>query len=399
MTRPVVLTLNAGSSSLKFGLFAPEEGLAELATGLIENIGNAPRVKASFGAGEKLVRDLPAEAAADHGTALDTALEMIAEPFPEARVAGVGHRVVHGGPNYTKPIPVDAAVIAELRRLEPFAPLHQPHNLAGIEAASKKFPDAVQVACFDTSFHRTHPKVNDLFALPREYYEKGVRRYGFHGLSYDYISGELKRIAPLHHSGRVIVAHLGNGASMCGMLGGRSVASTMGFTALDGLPMGTRTGQIDPGVIFFLLQQEGMSVDEVVGLFYSKSGLLGLSGLSNDMRTLEASGAPEANEAIDYFVFRIRREVGGLAAALGGLDALVFCGGIGENSRVIRERVCDGMAWIGIELDRDRNAANAPVISSEFSRVRIMVIPTNEELVIARAAKGFLDAAMDKAAE
>ncbi|WP_370158602.1 acetate/propionate family kinase, partial [Salipiger bermudensis] len=269
----------------------------------------------------------------------------------------------------------------------------QPHNLAGVEAAMAAFPDALQVACFDTAFHRSHPKVNDVFALPREYYDKGVRRYGFHGLSYDYISGELKRLAPLVHDGRVIVAHLGNGASMCGMIGGHSIASTMGFTALDGLPMGTRTGQIDPGVIFYLVQQEGKSIDEVRQLFYSKSGLLGLSGLSNDMRTLEAAGTVEANEAIDYFVFRIRRELGGLAAALGGLDALVFCGGIGENSRLIRERVCEGMGWIGLELDRERNARNDTLISTEMSRARILVVPTNEELVIARAGKRLLESA------
>ncbi|MFC2968038.1 acetate/propionate family kinase [Acidimangrovimonas pyrenivorans] len=395
MTHPVVLTLNAGSSSLKFGLYAIDGAPVEMAMGLIEAIGRQPRLKAEFGgAAPAVTRDLAAAEAADHASALDTALGLLRAQFPQAQATAVGHRVVHGGPGFDAPVVVDDAVMAELKRLSPFAPLHQPHNIAGIEAAQAAFPDALQVACFDTAFHRRHPKVNDVFALPREYYDKGVRRYGFHGLSYDYISGELGRIAPLLHDGRVIVAHLGNGASMCALQNGRSIASTMGFTALDGLPMGTRTGQIDPGVIFYLVQQEGLSIDEVRQLFYTKSGLLGLSGLSNDMRTLEAAGTQEANEAIDYFVFRIRRELGGLAAALGGLDALVFCGGIGENSRLIRERVCEGMGWLGIELDRGRNTENATVISTDLSRARILVIPTNEELVIARAAKGFLDAAV-----
>lgn len=391
---PVALTLNAGSSSLKFALYDITGAPVELASGLVDSIGSTPRLKADFGAAApSLKRDLTAAEARDHVSALNTALSELRQKFPNAKASVVGHRVVHGGPVYAEPVEITADVLEELRRFSPFAPIHQPHNLAGVEAAMAAFPDALQVACFDTAFHRSHPKVNDVFALPREYYDKGVRRYGFHGLSYDYISGELKRLAPLVHDGRVIVAHLGNGASMCGMIGGHSIASTMGFTALDGLPMGTRTGQIDPGVIFYLVQQEGKSIDEVRQLFYSKSGLLGLSGLSNDMRTLEAAGTVEANEAIDYFVFRIRRELGGLAAALGGLDALVFCGGIGENSRLIRERVCEGMGWIGLELDRERNARNDTLISTEMSRARILVVPTNEELVIARAGKRLLESA------
>ena len=391
---PVALTLNAGSSSLKFALYDISGAPVELASGLVDSIGSTPRLKADFGAAApSLKRDLTAAEARDHVSALNTALSELRQKFPNAKASVVGHRVVHGGPVYSEPVEITAEVLEELRRFSPFAPIHQPHNLAGVEAAMAAFPDALQVACFDTAFHRSHPKVNDVFALPREYYDKGVRRYGFHGLSYDYISGELKRLAPLVHDGRVIVAHLGNGASMCGMIGGHSIASTMGFTALDGLPMGTRTGQIDPGVIFYLVQQEGKSIDEVRQLFYSKSGLLGLSGLSNDMRTLEAAGTVEANEAIDYFVFRIRRELGGLAAALGGLDALVFCGGIGENSRLIRERVCEGMGWIGLELDRERNARNDTLISTEMSRARILVVPTNEELVIARAGKRLLESA------
>ncbi len=390
--RPIVLTLNAGSSSLKFGLYEISGAPVEMAMGLVERIGGQPRLKAEFGPDaptEK--RELVPGEAADHRGALATVLKLLRGRFDDLRCDAVGHRVVHGGPHYSAPVVVTPEVLEELRALSPFAPIHQPHNIAGIEAALEAFPDAVQIACFDTAFHRHQPKVNDEFALPREYYDKGVRRYGFHGLSYDYVSGELKRIAPLLHAGRVVVAHLGNGASMCGMIGGRSVASTMGFTALDGLPMGTRTGQIDPGVIFYMVQQEGRSIDEVRDIFYTKSGLLGISGISNDMRTLEASPAPEAKEAIEYFVFRCRRELGGLAAALGGVDALVFCGGIGENSRYIRQRICENLDWIGIELDRERNEANERRINGTFSRTHVLVVPTNEEIVIARAAKRFHD--------
>jgi len=394
------LTLNAGSSSIKFGLFEIAEAPVVLASGLIDRIGGTPKLKARATNGAPIAeRELAAAEGANHSAALKTVLALLEAQFDGAGVAAVGHRVVHGGPAHAAPVAVTPAVLAELEALSPLAPLHQPHNLAGIRAALEAFPDALQVACFDTSFHRNHPFVNDTFALPREYYEKGVRRYGFHGLSYDYISEALSTVAPLLHAGRVIVAHLGNGASMCGMLGGRSIASTMGFSALDGLPMGTRSGQLDPGVVLYLLQQEGMTPDAVSDLLYRRSGLLGLSGLSNDMRTLEASDAPEAKEAIDYFVFRIRRELGALAAALGGLDALVFCGGIGENSRLIRERVCAGMGWIGIELDHARNADNAAVISAELSRVRVMVIPTDEEIVIARAARAMLERSITQAAE
>ncbi|MEO1456924.1 MAG: acetate/propionate family kinase, partial [Pseudomonadota bacterium] len=357
----------------------------------VERIGGEPHLKARRASGEAIVdRDLGRAEAADHAAALTTVLATLAEAYPGAEIAVVGHRVVHGGTLYDAPVAVDEGVLGELSRFEPFAPLHQPHNLAGIRAARAAFPAALQIACFDTSFHRSHPWVNDVFALPRSYYDKGVRRYGFHGLSYDYVSGRLAEIAPHLHAGRVVVAHLGNGASMCGMLGGRSVGSTMGFSALDGLPMGTRSGQLDPGVLLYLMEQEGMGAAEISDLLYRRSGLLGLSGLSNDMRTLEAAGTPEASQAIDYFVFRIRRELGGLAAVLGGLDALVFCGGIGENSRLVRARVCEGMGWLGIELDHARNGANDTVISSDLSRARVMVVPTDEEIVIARAAAGLL---------
>jgi acetate kinase len=303
-------------------------------------------------------------------------------------MAAVGHRVVHGGLDYAEPVAVTEAVLAKLAELEPFAPLHQPHNIAGIRAAMAAFPGVPQVACFDTAFHRGQPFVNDTFAIPHRYYEKGVRRYGFHGLSYDYVTSELERIAPHLMAGRVVVAHLGNGASMCAIYKGLSVASSMGFSALDGLPMGTRCGQIDPGVLLYMLDREHLDTAQIRQILYNESGLLGLSGgLSNDMRTLEQADSAQSHRAIDYFVFRVQRELGAMAAVMGGIDALVFCGGIGENSRVIRRRVCERLGWMGIEIDHGRNAANATVLSSEFSRTTVMIVTTREDLVIARAAR------------
>jgi acetate kinase len=386
MSGTAILTLNAGSSSLKIGLFS--DALDVLATGLVDRIGadGALRLRGADGTDLALPDDLYARFA-DHGQALETVLAALAALFPGLEIGAVGHRVVHGGPDHDRPVRLDEATVAALDRLSPFAPLHQPHNLSGIRAAMAAFPGAVQVACFDTAFHRGHPFVNDTFALPRALYDKGVRRYGFHGLSYDYIAGALADTAPDLAAGRVIVAHLGNGASMCALKGGRSVASTMGFSALEGLPMGTRCGQVDPGVLLYLMDQEGMTAGEISDMLYRRSGLLGLSGVSNDMRTLEASEDPRAAEAIDYFVFRIQRELGGLAAALKGLDALVFCGGIGENSRTIRARVAEGMGWLGLAVDGERNAVNGPVISPVGAAVTVMVIPTDEEGVIARATR------------
>lgn len=385
------LTLNAGSSSIKFAIYEIAGIPVIEATGQVDRIGGEPHIKANFGNGLVMAdRDLTGAEASDHTSALRAILALIEKELPDVAIAAVGHRVVHGGKSFGEPMVVMDPVLEELARLAPFAPLHQPHNLAGIRAAIEAFPEALQIACFDTAFHRNHPFVSDVFALPREYFDKGVRRYGFHGLSYDYIASELARTAPHLHSGRVVVAHLGNGASMCGMIAGRSVVSTMGFSALDGLPMGTRCGQLDPGVLLYMMESEKLTAREISDILYKKSGLLGISGLSNDMRTLELADTPEAREAIDYFVFRIRRELGGLTASLGGIDALVFCGGIGENSRNIRQRVCEGMTWLGVELDHARNAENAYVISTMLSRVRVLVVPTNEELVIARAAKSLL---------
>ena len=383
-----VLTLNAGSSSLKVALF-PASGDQPMVTGLVDSIGPNAALKLKNERGEAIA-PAPGDMST-HAGAMQTVVASLRRAYPDLDLVAVGHRVVHGGDRHTAPALIDAAELQALEALSPFAPLHQPHNLAGIRAAMESFPGVPQVACFDTAFHRNHPWVNDTFALPRSFYDQGVRRYGFHGLSYDYVSGELARIAPQLAEGRVVIAHLGNGASMCALQDGRSMASTMGFSALDGLPMGTRSGQLDPGVLLYLMDQRRMSAAEISDLLYKKSGLLGLSGLSNDMRTLEAAGTPEAAQAIDYFVFRAQREVGAMAAALGGIDALVFCGGIGENSRLIRARICERLDWMGIEIDHQRNAANDRVISSEMARTTVMIVPTNEELVIARAAREAAD--------
>ncbi len=383
MTR-AVLTLNAGSSSLKVGLF-PATGDAALATGLADRIGPEGVLKLKDAGGTPIAA-APGDIST-HAGAVRAAIDSFAALYPDLQILAVGHRVVHGGDRFEAPVRITEDILQQLDRLSPFAPLHQPHNLAGIRGAMASFAGVPQVACFDTAFHRRHPWVNDAFALPREMYDEGVRRYGFHGLSYEYVTSRLAEIAPHLAAGRVVVAHLGNGASMCAIQNGRSIASTMGFSALDGLPMGTRCGQVDPGVLLYLMDQKGLGAAEISDMLYKRSGLLGLSGISNDMRTLEASDRPEAAQAIDYFVFRCQREVGAMAAALGGIDALVFCGGIGENSRLVRARICERLGWMGIEIDHTRNAANAAVVSSEVARTTVMVVPTNEELVIARAAR------------
>jgi acetate kinase len=386
MSRHIV-TLNAGSSSIKFALFAvAADQILPLALGLAEMTGEQRRMRVRDNAGRTMREDVWSQDAGDgfHIEALQRVLSWQSDAFPQANIIAVGHRVVHGGVHYDAPVIVTDEVIDRLEALVPLAPLHEPHNIAGIRAAREAWPDARQVACFDTAFHRNHPFVNDVFALPRQYYAEGVRRYGFHGLSYEYVAMRLREISSSHAGGRVVVAHLGNGASMCAIRDGRSVASSMGFTALDGLPMGTRCGQLDPGVVLYLMQEKKLSAEEISRLLYQDSGLKGLSGVSHDMRELDASDAPEAREAIDYFVFRIRRELGGLAAVLGGLDAMAFCGGIGENAWRVRERVLEGMEWIGIELDRDANKQGCEVISSAGSSVRVFIVPTNEEQMIAR---------------
>jgi acetate kinase len=380
-----ILTLNAGSSSIKFSLFEDGGKLVECVRGQIEGLGTAsPHLKAEQN-GEKLADErIDAARASDHDAALDVVIALLEKAVGKMAIEAVGHRVVHGGVDFSESVVLDPERIEILAKLNPLAPLHQPHSLAGVRAAQRAFPDALQVACFDTAFHRSHPWVNDTYALPHELYDEGIRRYGFHGLSYEYVTGRLKEIAPLYEQGRVVVMHLGNGASMCAIRDGQSVGSTMGFTALDGLPMGTRCGQLDPGVVLYLLQEKGMTAEQITDLLYKHSGLKGLSGLSQDMRELEAAGTREAAQAIDYFVFRIRREIGAMAAILSGLDAVVFCGGIGENAWHIRERICTGFEWLGIELDDLRNQAGETVISSDRSRARLFVIKTDEEMMIAR---------------
>ncbi|MDF3607957.1 acetate/propionate family kinase [Paracoccus sp. DMF-8] len=379
------LTLNAGSSSLKVALF-PTEGDDPLITGRAERIGPEGEL-ALQDAQDQPLAVAPGDLTS-HAGALAAIIATIKAAHPGLELAAVGHRVVHGGPDFTDPVLVTDEVLDRLGQLSSFAPLHQPHNIAGIRAAMAAFPGVPQVACFDTAFHRGQPFVNDTFAIPFRYYEKGVRRYGFHGLSYDYVTGELERIAPHLMAGRVVVAHLGNGASMCAIHRGRSVASSMGFSALDGLPMGTRCGQIDPGVLLYMLDQEKLDTAQIRQVLYNESGLLGLSGgLASDMRSLEQADNAAAHRAIDYFVFRVQRELGAMAAVMGGIDGLIFCGGIGENSRVIRRRVCERLGWMGIEIDHGRNAESATLISSEFSRTTVMIVKTREDLVIARAAR------------
>ncbi len=381
----VILTLNAGSSSIKFALYAAGEDPVLEASGMVDALGQDATLILRPEGGDTSVAAL---GPTDHGTGVTAILVALGQHLNGRRVAGVGHRIVHGGPVIDGPRVLDAGLLEELARLKPLAPLHQPHNLAAVHAARAAFPGAVQVGAFDTAFHRGHPQVHDIFALPRRYYEQGLRRYGFHGLSYDYISGLMARDYPDLARGKVIVAHLGNGASLAGLENGRSISSTMGFSALEGLCMGTRPGQIDPGVLLYLMAEEGMGYDELTHLLYKDSGLLGLSGLSHDMRTLLASDQSEAQEAVDYYCTRLAREIGAMAATLGGLDALVFTGGVGENAAPIRARALDQLAFLGLSLDNAANAVNATRIHT--GPVPILVLPTDEERVIARATASFL---------
>jgi acetate kinase len=387
-----ILVLNAGSSSLKFSVFLDGEPPGLLLRGQLEGLFTEPHFVARDAAG-----NVAGEQRWPAGTRLghQGAIEFLftwgrAGALGGHRIAAAGHRVVHGGLKFTRPVRIDPEVLAALEALVPLAPLHQPHNLAAIRAIVQRAPELPQAACFDTSFHRTQPAVAQAFALPRRYAEEGVIRYGFHGLSYEYIASVLPRTDARAAAGRTVVAHLGNGASMCAMKSGRSVASTMGFTAVDGLPMGTRCGALDPGVLLYLMDRHGMDARALEKLLYQQSGLLGVSGISSDLRTLLASPDPRAAEALDLFVYRIGRELGSLAAALGGLDALVFTGGIGENAATIRARVCQGAAWLGLELDAAANDAGGPRISRPESRVAAWVIPTNEELMIAQHTRRLL---------
>ena len=381
-----ILVVNAGSSSVKFQIFSVEgEGkLKRLIKGQMDGIGSRPRLRASGADSEPLAdRAYPIESVPDVPAAMGIAGGWLRDELRINPMA-VGHRVVHGGPDHDRPVLIDHGVVARLERYVALAPLHQPHNLAPIRSLLANFPALPQVACFDTAFHRTHDAVADYYAIPYQLHAEGVRRYGFHGLSYEYVAKTLPQAAPEIAKGRVIVAHLGSGASMCALKGGRSIESTMGFTALDGLPMGTRPGQIDPGVLLYLISEKGMSAANAQNFLYRDCGLKGLSGISNDMRELEASEDPKAKLAVDYFVYRVGLNAGMLAAALQGLDAFVFTAGIGENSVRIRARIGDQLRWLGATLDEAENSRHARLISRSDSRIPVYVIPTDEELMIAQ---------------
>jgi acetate kinase len=380
------LVLNAGSSSLKFCVF--RDPLADKwqmdARGQIEGIGTLPRFIAKGIDGKILAENQLSASVRDGRSAIDALTSWLRSKYGRARVLGVGHRVVHGGTLYSQPTIVTTKVLSDLYELALLAPLHQPHNLAAIEAVFERLPNVPQVACFDTGFHHGHSQIAGIIPLPMSVCKLGLKRYGFHGLSYEYVTSILPRIAPEISNGRIIIAHLGNGASLCAVEKGKSIDTSMSFTALDGLCMGTRPGSIDPGAVLYLFQTLGLNVKEVQEVLYEKSGLLGISGISSDMRELLVSTAPEARLAVDYFVYRAAKEIGALAAVLGGIDGLVFTAGIGENSPEIRRRICETSAWLGVELDKSRNVGGGPRISNSQSKVSAWVVATNEELMIAR---------------
>jgi acetate kinase len=392
-----ILVVNAGSSSIKFQLFSLDarDQLHRLLKGQIEGIGVHPRLIAK-GDGQPIDKAWSAQEVASVSQALDKLVAFLRTRLGKLPMA-IGHRVVHGGPDYSEPVLIDDAVLDRLETFSPLAPLHQPNNLAPIRAVRARQPQLLQVACFDTAFHRGHPEVADRYALPEALYAEGVRRYGFHGLSYEYIASRLPEFAPNIARGRVIVAHLGSGASMCAISAGKSVESTLGFTALDGLPMGTRPGQLDPGVVLYLMEEKRMSAKEIERFLYNECGLKGLSGISNDVRELLASDDPRAKLALNYFAYRISLYAGMLAAAMGGIDGFVFTAGIGENAPAIREAVATRVAWLGLDYDREANASGNTLISRPSSRVACYVIPTDEELMIARHTLAVLRAKRDAA--
>ncbi len=385
---PLIGVINAGSSSLKFSIY---EGEKRLLAGNIDGIGVRPIAIATDANGDPIAPpDFARSVPASPSEVLPTILPWARRHLGTRRLTALGHRVVHGGIRHSEPARVTPELLAELEELVPLAPLHEPHNLAPIRTAMEINPELLQVACFDTAFHRTAPELEQAFALPYTLYDEGVRRYGFHGLSYEYIASVLPERAPEIAEGRVIVAHLGNGCSACAMQARRSIATTMGFTALDGIPMGTRCGALDPGVLLHLLQQKAMTADALVDLLYRRSGMLGLSGVSSDFRELLASGEPRARFAIDFFCYNIARHIGSLAAALGGLDGLVFTAGVGENAAAIRNKICEACAWLGLELDAAANNQHQTRISTPNSRVAAFVIRTDENLMIARHARALI---------
>jgi len=380
-----ILVVNAGSSSVKFQIFGIEgDAPRRLIKGQIDGIGTRPRLSAEASDKSSLIDKAYASNEVPDVPAAIAAVASWLRETQSFDLVAVGHRVVHGGPRYDRPVLIDQAIVANLEQYVSLAPLHQPNNLAPIRTLLKNRPELVQVACFDTAFHHGHSAVADHYAIPERFYAEGVRRYGFHGLSYEYVAQRLREVAPSVAAGRVIVAHLGSGASMCALANGRSVESTMGFTALDGIPMGTRPGQIDPGVLLYLLSEKDMTPTAVQDLLYRDSGLKGLSGISNDMRDLQSSSDPRARLAVDYFIYRVGLNAGMLAAALGGLDAFVFTAGIGENSPTVRARIAERLAWLGVVLDPAANADRKSLISRPESRVVLLVMPTDEELMIAR---------------
>ena len=380
------LVLNAGSSSLKFCVFQQPEhdGWSMACKGQVESYGAAARIWAKSGEGDVLIDRHPRREVRDGREALSVLASWLTSRYAGARVVAVGHRVVHGGARFTGPTVITPRLVTELHKLIPLAPLHQPYNLAAIEAVTERLPDVPQVACFDTSFHRTQSPLAQLIPLPRFCRDAGIQRYGFHGLSYEYIASVLPEVAPELVSRRVLIAHLGSGASICAIRDGKSVDSSLGFTALDGLCMGTRTGAIDPGAVLYLFQGMGLSAAKVEEILYKKSGLLGISGVSADMRDLLNSSEPGPRLAVDYFIYRAAKEIGALAAVLGGIDGLVFTGGIGENSPEIRRRICEACSWLGVEVNGKANERNVQRISTTRSKVSAWVIATNEELMIAR---------------
>lgn len=379
-----IAVINAGSSSIKFALYKAGQDEEILFRGQVEQIGISPRMSVTNAEGQRITEQSWTAEALDHRAATKEVLKTAAGLIKGAPVVAVGHRVAHGGTKYAAPIRVNAEELAFLSTLSPLAPLHQPLNLAAIEAVAEAAPHLPQVACFDTAFHRTQPRLAQLVALPRKFTDEGVRRYGFHGLSYEYVSSRLPDIAPELATSRTVIAHLGNGASLCALHNGRSVACTMGFSALDGLVMGTRCGALDPGVLLHLMDAYKMDARAIENLLYRKSGLLGVSGISSDMRNLRASTDPNAAEAIALFVYRAVREIGSSAAAMGGIDGLVFTGGIGQNDKDIRAEIAAGCRWLGLELDEARNVDGKNKISTDTSKVAVWVIPTDEERIVAR---------------
>lgn len=389
----VILTLNAGSSSLKFAVFSTDETVtAPVISGKIAGIGTAPIFSARDAQGNALAKGAldQLDLGSDHEHLIQQLLPWLGQHQDSHRLVAVGHRVVHGGTHFAGPVRVTDAVLDRLDALIPLAPLHQPHNLAAIRAVAKRQPNLQQIACFDTSFHQGRGRLAKLFALPRALSEEGVIRYGFHGLSYDYIASQLPEYLGDLADGRVIVAHLGNGASMCAMKDRKSVATSMGFTALDGLMMGQRCGTLDPGVVLYLMQAKGMSTTAVEKMLYRQSGLLGVSGISNDMHVLQNSDSPQAREAIDLYCDRAASILAGLVPSLGGLDAVVFTAGIGENSALVRKLICERLTWLGVLVDVAANESNATLISTEPAQVKTLVVPTNEEAVVAQACRRFL---------